>query len=171
MACKELTVGNWLEMDPVMRSWALLNRETGESRTKQAEDWLEEILQPDLPSVVPKEVREQFEVARGAMAYGYFFYPLYTLGDAQLFRVADSAVYHRWVASGSPPPGGDFAKRLDRLREVGVLSEEDASRWASVRHLRNSASHETQQSIVMPVDALRSLIGLSEMIGELFVRA
>ncbi len=168
---KELTADNWLQMDPVMRVWSLLNGETGESRQKEADDWLKEILEPRLSEAVPEDVRQQYEVARGAMAYGFFFYPLYTIGDAQLFRVADSAIYHRWVTAGSPGPGKTFKDRLERLREAGVLDGQARIRWDSVRGLRNSTSHETNQSIVTPVDAVMSLTAVAEMVEELFQAA
>ena len=170
MGSKRLAADNWLKMDPVMRGWSIVNRKTEESRPKGGEEWLEDILEPTLHDDVPEEIREQFEVARGAMAYGFFFYPLYTLGDAQLFRVADSAIYHKWVAVGSPSKGNTFAERLDRLLEGEVLDRETAERWRAVRRLRNSTSHETRQSIESPVDAVMSLRGVSEMIQVLFPR-
>ena len=56
------------------------------------QEWLSLFLDPTLSKSVPENVRALFEVARRSSAYGYFFYPLYTLACEQLFRIAEAAV-------------------------------------------------------------------------------
>lgn len=66
---KRITAENWQEPD-VPRLFGLT--------TPNA--WIEAHLQPQLSPNVPQEIASLFEVARGAMIYGWFFYPLITLG-------------------------------------------------------------------------------------------
>lgn len=43
---------------------------------------------------VPKDIQVLFEVAKEAMVYGYYLYPLYNLATEQLYRVTEEAVTH-----------------------------------------------------------------------------
>jgi hypothetical protein len=52
---------------------------------------------------VPEPIRELFDVARGAMIYGWFFYPLFRLGEDQLHRVVEAAVVARYTRRRKPP--------------------------------------------------------------------
>src|SRR5438552_3436434 len=74
---KEINIDNWLLPNNVMGIFATLTP-TGEIVTLTGEDWLERMLEPKLDGTVPEEVQALFEVARGALVYGYLFYPLHT---------------------------------------------------------------------------------------------
>ena len=78
---KRLTQTNWFEPDPTGGAFGEINLATGEERQMTAERWAERILAVGLSEAVPVEVRDLWEVARGVLVYGFFFYPLYTLGD------------------------------------------------------------------------------------------
>lgn len=41
-------------------------------------------------------------IAHGILLYGWFFYPLYAVGDRELHRVADAAVLHRYRQAEGP---------------------------------------------------------------------
>ena len=82
---KRLTVNNWLEPDRVMSYFIQTSRETGETQPMTGEDWLEEILEPRLSEEVPVQIHALFEAARGALVYGYLFYPLLHLGFRATF--------------------------------------------------------------------------------------
>lgn len=83
---KKLTVGNWLKPDGVWSHFEGIS---------SGEVWVRSILQPALVETVPLEVRKLFEVARSAMAYAYFFYPLSSLAEEQLYRVVESAATYK----------------------------------------------------------------------------
>jgi hypothetical protein len=89
---KRLTVDNWQRPDPGLSIFVRLSLQDGSTRPISGDDWAREILAIELSERVPLEIRRLFAVARGALVYGYFFYPLYTLGAEQLFRVAEAAV-------------------------------------------------------------------------------
>src|SRR6266496_4073890 len=91
MEFKQLDIKNWLQPDPA--SYNLLAIDvTGQPRVMTGEDWLQIIIHPKLKDNVPTQIKRLFEVARGAMVYGFFFYPVYSLAVEQLYRVAETAI-------------------------------------------------------------------------------
>jgi hypothetical protein len=118
---------------------------------------------------VPKNIQALFEVARGAIAYGYFFYPLYALAAEQLFRVAEAALKEKCRQLEMPTkPRRDFAKCIKWVAERGIISAREANRWHNIRHLRNAASHPKDQMISTPMDAIGTLTKVAEEINSLF---
>ena len=153
---KEISPSNWLEPDRVFKGFVrmLLN---GRSQPITGDEYLNHILEPKLVASVPTDVQALFEVARGAMAYGYFFYPLYTLATQQLFRVAEAAVIHKCKALGALKSKGTFKKRIDWLMNDGAIPQSELNRWEAIRKLRNIASHPDLQSILTPGNAIGQL--------------
>jgi hypothetical protein len=157
---KQLTVDNYQQPDPVLTAFVRMSEKDGSTRTLTGEDWAEKILAVELSEQVPLEVRRLFAVARGALLYGYFFYPLYTLGAEQLFRVAESAVGHKCRNLGVPAKKLEdmtFQKRLSHLVDEGVIPASDHRRWDALRHLRNLTSHPKDQTILLPHTAIGEL--------------
>ena len=107
---KKLTKENWLQADK-LKSYFVRYSEEGDLKQITGEDRLEDIYQSDLIDEVSVEIRRLFEVARGAIAYGYYFYPLYTLGAEQLFRVMESAVNYKCKTIGCPASIKDLMKK------------------------------------------------------------
>ncbi len=167
---KDLTPENWLEPDPVTTLIASLSPE-GYPRPITGEDWACRILAIRLSDAAPDELHRLFEVARGALLYGYFFYPLYTLGLEQMFRVAEAAVARRCMDLGAPPSTQSFEKRLAWLRDQGVLSTDEHGRWDTLRQLRNLASHPQDQTILPPTMAIAHAPAIAERISALFATA
>jgi hypothetical protein len=164
---KEITPRNWLERDDVLRGFVRMSP-SGQSIPLTGEDWLRHILKPKLLDSVPTDVQALFEVARGALIYGYFFYPLFTLAAEQLFRVAEAAVAHKCKALGAPKSKETFKKRIRWLVEEGVIPSSEFGRWGATRELRNAASHPERQSIFTPGQAIGTLEGIAMQINSLF---
>ena len=162
---KEITPSNWLERDEVLKGFVAMSPD-GHFHTITGEEYLRHILKPRLLESVPTDVQALFEVARGGMAYGYFFYPLYTLAAEQLFRVVEAAVAHRCKASGMPR--GTFEKRVDWLVEGGVIPRAESARWHAARDLRNAASHPKRQMILTPGNAIGMLERIADDLNSLF---
>jgi hypothetical protein len=78
---KALTLDNWREPDPTSGQFVRPSEIVGAVAMDGA-DWARAILNKQLDErTVPLEVVRAFEVARGCMLYGWFFYPLYRLGE------------------------------------------------------------------------------------------
>jgi hypothetical protein len=164
---KVLSLENWLEPDEASMSFSVLDQNY-RFRSLLGEDYEQGFLIPKLATTVPSEVRTLFEVARGTMLYGYFFYPLYGLGEQHLYRVAEAAVAWKCKGAGIDPIPKRFVERVDSLRRLGALSEERAVWWHQTRQLRNVVLHATYQGISMPSDARRSLHLFADRLNELF---
>lgn len=164
---KEITQSNWLEPDDASKAYVRLTP-SGQPEPMTGNDWMRHILTPKLLATIPTELQALFEVARGALSYGYFFYPLYTLASEQLFRVTEAAVAHKCKALGAPKSTKTFAERISWLVKIGVNPNSDLSQWDAIRRLRNSASHPERQSILTPGNAIGLLERVAEKINSLF---
>jgi hypothetical protein len=164
---KQLSAQNWLQPDSAMSSYVKVSP-SGVAEAV-ANDWLAAFLDPQLLPSVPDEIRGLFEAARGALIYGAFYYPLYMLGTAELFRVADAAVARKCQDLNTPPPkrkfGPSFDENIKWLAGQGVLQEAD---WEPVRHSRNFASHQKDQSIITPAMAHIILTRIAERLNGLY---
>ncbi len=167
---KEINQQNWLEPDEAIKGFVRISP-AGKPQSMSGEDWLQPILTPKLLEAVPQDVQALFEVARGALLYGYFFYPLYTLAAEQLFRVAEAAVSHKCKAFGAPNSKKKFAEKIRWLADIGIIPKTDIPTWNAIRELRNIASHPERQSIITPGNAIGSLERATEIINALFNRA
>lgn len=165
---KILTPDNWLKPDKASSSFVRLLASNSKYYPITGEQYLNDIMRPDLIETVPKEIRALFKVAQGAMVYGYFFYPLYTLACEQLFRVADSASIHKCKAMKAPRSKDDFEKRVDYLIDNKVIPEHKKSMWDAIRELRNKTSHPERQSILVPGEVIGILERISDEINSLF---
>ena len=164
---KEIDSDNWLEPDPIMKLFVGYDSVSGPIHM-EGKDWVNSLLEPSLSETVPDDVQALFEVARGAMVYGFFFYPLYTLSSEQLYRVAETAVNQRFIQLRESKGKRSFARCIKWLHEVGVIPDSDLIRWEAIRTLRNIASHPEKQSIVTPGNAIGNLERLSVLINSLF---
>lgn len=113
-----------------------------------------------LSSLVEEEVRDLYDVAVGCLFYGYFYYPLYTLGTEQLFRVCDAAAKRRCINLGQPAKNFDAAIRV--LERRGILDELGAERWHVLRKLRNESTHSSYQTLSPPAP----LVGIAERVAR-----
>lgn len=163
---KQITPENWQEPD-IPRTLPKVTEEI----------WIRDHLKPQLISGVPNEVRGLFEVARAAIIYGWYFYPLLTLGSDQLFRTLEAAAYHCCLKHDIPVEFTDkngekrpfyYDVQVKRLVEMGIIPAEERSRWEGARRLRNSASHPKWQSIFNPSTSLSMLTLVAEDINRLF---
>ncbi|MGH9755033.1 MAG: DUF4145 domain-containing protein [Blastocatellia bacterium] len=110
-----------------------------------------------------------FEVAAGAMLYGYFFTQLYTLGLQQAFRVAEAAIMAKCeqiVTSGKQKK--TFESKINALIAARVLTTDEGKRWHALRKMRNLSSHPEQLENWFPQQVLRILASLVEDINRLF---
>jgi hypothetical protein len=166
---KILNSENWLQPDPISVHFAKEVSPAGDISWLSGEYWLSRFQKPTLSNAVPGNVRNLFEVARGTLAYGYFFYPLYTLGYEQLYRVAEAAVSEKCNLIGTPRRLRTFQDKIKFLYESNSVSGPYMYMWDFVRRKRNEASHP-QEQLAHPPDMVASeLEMLAVMINELFI--
>ena len=122
---KILSAENWQKPDPVTASFVSVDWGTGVATAMDGNAFASAFLDVEL-DCAPAGLREMFDVARGAMVYGWFYYPLYALGIEQLFRVAEHAVSLRYEAEGGrkriscqagPPPNQRTRRRVARYED------------------------------------------------------
>jgi hypothetical protein len=161
---------NFLQPDPTLAPFVRISMQDGSIRKLDAKEWAQEILVIELSEQVPLEVTRLFAVARGALVYGFFFYPLFTLGAEQLFRVADAATYHKCRQHGlsSRKKNPAFYDWLNLLMTHGVIQPQEGRRWDALRELRNLSSHPKDQSILTPGIAIEQLRSIAADINALF---
>lgn len=164
---KTLTVNNWLEPDDVLRVFVSLSPD-GEAHASTGNEWMQRTLEPKLVETVPIEIQRLFEVARGAMAYGFLFYPLYTLALEQVFRVAEAAISYKSKDLGAPKSKRTFEKRIDWLISKSVITTSDGQKWHAIRKFRNFTSHPTMQMILPPGYTVGILGDMAKRINSLF---
>jgi len=164
---KPLTLDNWLLLDPAIAITVRLD-EAGRPHPATAADWLPTILRHKLSEEVPAEIHDMFEVAKGAMAYGLLFLPLFALGTEQLFRVCEAAARHRASTAGAPGTHRKFQSNLAFLSRKGIIVKGDQGKWHSIRKARDFASHPEQQMIMNPAIAIEILGSATEWVNELF---
>ena len=165
---KTLTSANLLEPDPLTIAFSnLLDVSTGTARQMSRDEFLAFSLEPQLIEAVPQDVRTLMEGARGAMCYGYFFYPLFMVGVEQLFRTAEAAARQR-ARQLDGPWRSKFFQVVDFLVVQGIVSEADKDRWNTIRRLRNEASHPKFQQVMTPGPCVDTLVTIASAINKLF---
>ena len=160
---KRLTTKNWLAADPV---WQHFSHPPGLDPDLA---WADDVLRHGLTRAVPLAVQRQFEVGRGALVYGFLFYPLLTLGTDQLFRVLEAGVNAKCEALHAPANRRSFLQKLTWLVETGNIPESERKRWDTARLLRNHSTHARDQNIYDPTLALDALRLTVELINALFL--
>ncbi len=165
---KIVTPENWLDPDPLSGLIVKLDRRDGSVQPVDGRDWIAYVNAVQLSEQVPRKVRDAYDFAIGAVGYGYFYYPLFTLVVQQVLRVADFAVACLFgIRLDLPKPRKrTFEARLAALGTAGYLGDVGFTRWDAIRRLRNSATHpEWQQT--WGHSALDQVRIIGQMISEL----
>src|ERR1700722_15645371 len=169
---KEIDTANWQSHDETTALWMRIT-----DVAKTPAEWVEFYLRPQLKPTIPREIVALLEVARGAMIYGWFFYPLLALGAEQRWRVLETGVRIRCQQIGiqTKRTSGKGHERETNFSEnvIALLGSKDAvkldkSRWDAVRRLRNSTSHPSRQMILDPGQTQRVLETAVELLNNLF---
>ena len=157
---KKITLDNWREPDEISSTLITIS----------LNKWISVILETNLIEEVPIETKRLFEVTKAALVYGYFFYPFYTLGLEQLFRVAEAAVTQKCKAMDAPRAicKGWFQEKIKYLVEIKAIPNQKEQKWTAIRKLRNIGSHPQDQSIYSPGEAIGKLASVADEINYLF---
>jgi hypothetical protein len=167
MGFKDLTPNNWDAPDPVSELFVRPSPIVGVV-SMNGNDWARLFLGVELSDRVPQDIRDLFAVARGTMVYGWFFYPLFQLGQEQLFRVAEAAARERYHALGGEDEQPAFYDSVEYLVEHGAIAAEGKERWEGFRYFRNAGSHPRRQVVMPPGPIAGALMTMAERIEALY---
>lgn len=164
---KSVTPENWLEQDGAAAIWVNLDMRDGTVRPTTGEDWIKSVNTIRLDPVVPIEVADLFEFAKGGLGYGYFYYPLFTLVTQQLLRVADIAIEVLFDSLAIKPKPRSLDRRIVILRERWLIDDDQYFMLDLLRYMRNSATHGSSRTIMMPTGAIRDISWVADLISNL----
>jgi len=163
LSLKKLDATSWLKADVPF------------SDSLTAERWVSLVTKPQPSALVPLDIVELYEVARGSVLYGWFFQPLLSLGSEQLLRVMEAAVRERCTLAGialkkAPSHRVDrtYAELIDSLIEIHIIPDKERERWLGFRKLRNAASHPSKLTVLTPVESVSMLVLSVKRINALF---
>jgi hypothetical protein len=169
MAIKSLTTENWLQPDADGLSFI---KAAGETDEMASEDWLALFLRVKLAAAVPENVRAAFEVARGALVYGYFFAPLFALVAEPLARAAQSAVYEKCQGLGVKTVSANgkqlhLSQALAWLRHHDCISRAELHQWEELFKFADAAA-ASKKSVPSAATIVKYFNSVGEKINALF---
>jgi hypothetical protein len=84
------------------------------------------------------------------MCYEGLFYPAYTVGHDQLYKVLEAAVSHKCEQLQAPNSLKRYSDKINWLYDREVLTGKLPERWQSARAVRNMTSHVKRRRIISP---------------------
>ena len=167
LGIKILDENNWLEPDKVLSGFHRIQID-GSTRPLTISEWFVEIKKAELEDNIPEDIQKLFEVARGTIAYGYFFYPIFTFASEQFTRIAETAVNIKCSEFTLPKSKNTFKKKVEWLLQEKLISSESYSKWESIIFLRNKFSHPSKRNIFTPFMAFELMNSVATNINKLF---
>lgn len=159
LGTKNLMPTNRLRQDEKRGDLTRLLPTADDPRPMTAENWTSEIMEPQLADSVPTEIKRVFEIARGSLLNGYFFYPLHTLGTRQLCRVIDLAIEFKCRAMNAESFNSSHEK-IRFLVKRNIIPEKEEWRW----HWKQATDGFSN-----PSEAIRIIFNAAGRINSLFV--
>lgn len=168
---KVLTESNFLEpeMGALMFSpWGLSTVGPAPATKAQIRSRVKQFTSVTLHGGVPEQLWRMFEVAKGAMVFGIFFYPLYTLGGDHLYRVFEYVVKLQYEQLRGEKLSADLRSQVRWLIDNDHFPGPAPESWMATYELRNIISHPKMQSIDTPNGASRTLHRMKNLIEHFY---
>ena len=123
------------------------------------EKWIQKVKQVgQLPTNVPKEIADAFEVCLGTIMYGWLYYPLMTVGLSKLYTLRETMARTVCQQRGASKAKTEkFAHCIDCMSRHSLIEAKDVDHWQRCRDLRNDWSHPDRQYILPPGHALAAV--------------
>jgi len=167
LGIKKLDLNNWMEKGKVLKAFAKV-LENGVRHEISPVEWFDCIYKAKLEVSVPENIHKLFEVARGTMTYGYFFYPIFTLAAEQFTRIIQTAVIKKCEMLNIPKSYKSIKTKIKWLSKHTNFTKISLKKWEQLVSLRNSFSHPTDQMIVAPAMAIELMEDVADEINYLF---
>jgi hypothetical protein len=167
MDSKRLTAENFLLPDPLTGEFTGQDGD-GRAHRLSAVDWAHEILAIALDGVVPVAARHRFELARGILLYGFFWYPLWVQGTVEALRGAELALEAACEGEHGPKRLSTAESRIEWLEKKGLLDVEEARMWESLVRVRDALAEAGETPILTPGRSLEVLETVAHVVNGLF---
>lgn len=133
------------------------------------EDLQKSICGIQLISDVPEEVKKVFNAAKRLHIFGYFEYYFFTVSQHYAFLALESALRNRYnEMHGKPKKFIGLNIIIEKLVEKKIIPKGEVKIYEAGKYLRNSLSHLTNPSIMMPSST--TLEGVANQINQIYDR-
>jgi len=122
--------------------------------TKQGRIDLQQLSKIEMAEAAPEEVQVMFDVAKATISYGWFYYPLYSVGTDRLEMTVELAVTLGFETLAQRERS-TYRSAIAWLCENGHINESLCEELQTSRLSRNDALHPRFQSIRMFGGAVR----------------
>ncbi len=150
-----------LEKDPILSPFELLevdettrvvfNANDPESKRNTLVDLQLSMCDIQLSPKVPGEVKKVFKAAKKLYVYGYFDYYFFTISQHYGLLAIESALRNKYNQMFGEPKGFvNLPEIIKKLFQMNVIREAEKDFYEAAKDLRNSLSHLTRPSILMP---------------------
>jgi len=143
-----------------------LDTRTGTAEPMIVQDYYRHVADIRLNEEVPEEVRSYMEAVKSLFAYGYFYYPFFTLAALLGTTALEMALRAKLPVARDDRRG--MGALLKQATQQNLLGNAEATLAASLKHLRNTFAHPTGHWIMAPGQASGVLIAAGEMINRLW---
>jgi len=167
MDSKRLTANNFLLPDPLTGEFTGQDA-NGRAHRLSAVDWAHEILAIGLEERVPDPARNRFELARGILLYGFFWYPLWVQGTVEALRAAELALEAACEAEHGPKRLSTAGSRIEWLAKNRVLDAEESRTWVSLVRVRDALTEAGETPVLTPGRSLEVLEMVAQVVNGLF---
>lgn len=130
-----------LSADSRWRAFALVNRQTGESRPMQLRDHYDRVSNFDLRKSVPEKIRGQFNTSKNLLVYAWYFYPFFSVAEMHVLGVLELALKTRIGEEGI----NELKRTKKRIGLHSYIEHARDQRW--IRNEDFQAYHQAPYAI------------------------
>ena len=150
-----------------MLNYFIKKNKTGRTSELTIEDLQDHICGIQLIPSVPEEVKKVFNAAKKLYIFGYFDYFFFTVSLHYALLSLESALRNKFSSIfGEPKRFVSLDEITKRLVEKGIIPKGEASIYDAGRELRNSLSHLTSLSVMLP--SSRTLYRIAYQINQIY---
>ena len=137
---------NYYKPDIIADILVNLNEDGIVTKTTEA-DFIKAIENIKLHNSIPTSIQNLFEVARALFAYGYLYYPFFTLAMEQALKTFEAVVSLKFEICCGPKSTSRLVKKIDYLYSLGLITPQQKEMVDAVRYMRNDSFHPEYQQL------------------------
>jgi len=161
-----LPLSEIIKKDKILNYFIKENK-TGRTSELTIEDLQNHICGIQLIPSVPEEVKKVFNAAKKLYIFGYFEYFFFTVSLHYALLSLESVLRNKFSSIyGEPKRFVSLDEIIKKLVEKGIIPKGEASIYDAGRELRNSLSHLTSLSVMLP--SSRTLYRIAYQINQIY---